>query len=109
MPAGLNSPAMLPPTAFAAIDIRGRTQTCFAYTNAVAVSNFSVEGYYDIWATTNCYIAISNSNAVANAVAANTGYWLGIMSPKTFRARPGDILGAIAATANGTLAYIKVG
>jgi hypothetical protein len=106
---GLNNQRVLSPIVSEAVDIRGRQQASVAFNGTAAVSNTLVEGIYDLWATADCYLAVSNSNAVANAVASNTGYLLRAGNTVPFRIRPGDIIGVIQASASGTLAFVQVG
>lgn len=92
-----------------ALDIEGSTQANFAYNSSAQVSNTLAEGYYALWASTDCYLAISANNAVANAVASNTGLLLYANNMVIFKVRASRIIGAIQRTVSGTLSYVKVG
>ena len=89
------------------IDIAGRAQASFTYSDTAADADDLSEGIYDVWATTDCYIKVHATNAAD--VAANTGYIvyantvLPVLIPKEYH------LGAIRSATNGTLYYHQIG
>lgn len=106
---GLNNQKILSPITSEAVDIRGRTQASITFNASAQVSSVLTEGIYDLWSTADCYLAVSNSNATANAVTSSNGYLLRAGNTVPFRIRPGDIIGAIQSSVSGTLAFVQVG
>jgi hypothetical protein len=91
------------------IDIWGSSQlTCNFTATANCIANMA-EGVYDVWATTDCYIADGANATVANGVLTNTGYLLRAGNTVPMFIRPLHFLGAIRASADGVLAAVKVG
>ena len=89
------------------IDIAGRAQASFAYTNAAADADDLAEGIYDVWATTDCYIKVHPTDA--SDVAANTGYILFANQVIPVLIGYQHHLGAIRSATNGTLYYHQIG
>lgn len=63
------------------------------------------EGAYDIWTTTDCYIKVA---ATASDVTTSTGYLLRSGNTITIAVGPGEKVGAITASASGTLSLHRV-
>lgn len=88
------------------IEIEGRAQGSFAYTGTAAQSSALGEGHYDIWSDQDCYIKVA---AAADDVAVATGYLLRANNTITVKVSAGKKIGAIRASASGTLYYHQIG
>lgn len=91
-----------------AADIEGSAQGTVSSATSAAQSGALQEGIYDLWNTQDCYIKVA---ATANDVTAATGYFVKAAAtiPVRIVVRANSKIGAIMASAVGSLAYHRVG
>jgi len=98
----INSPNFTMPC----VDIADSEQIRVAITSTSATATTNIAGaYYDVWSDVDVYVKVSRASA--STVTATTGYLLRAGNTVPFGIRDGYQIGAIAASANGTLVLHK--